>query len=274
MAQPTYVRKMVGKYLGGSVEGCKAWATPCDESLLTYVQQAANAEVKSPDPKLLESYQSLVGALLYAATATRPDIAYAVGLLARAMTYPTQDLWQSAVRVLVYLARNEDRGLSFKVTENGGRCRVVLKGLSDSDWSVRASTTGVCLFLDGILVVWISKRQACIALSSTEAEIMAASTAAIEIVFLRNALEELGLGQSVPTELGVDNSGAVDIAHDPMHRGRTMHIERRHLKVRELVASGIIKVHKVHTDDNLADFFTKALNPRRFARLRDQLMRG
>ena len=63
-----------------------------------------------------------------------------------------------------------------------------------------------------------------------------------------------------------DSSGAI--------RVHTMHIERRHLKVRELVASGIIKVHKVHTDDNLADFFTKSLNPRRFARLRDQLMRG
>ena len=101
---------------------------------------------------------------------------------------------------------------------------------------------------------------------------MAASVASIEIVHSRNVAEELGLPQNEPTSLGVDNSGAVDIAHDPMHRGRTMHIERRHLKVRELVANGIISVHKVHTDDNVSDIFTKALNGKRFKLLRGFLM--
>ena len=57
-----------------------------------------------------------------------------------------------------------------------------------------------------------------------------------------------------------------------MHRGRTMHIERRHLKIRELVSDGAVKVYKISGDDNLADIFTKALNPRRFELLRSALM--
>ena len=103
---------------------------------------------------------------------------------------------------------------------------------------------------------------------------MAASTTGVEIIYLRNCLEEFNLRQHDATPLGVDNSGAIDIAHDPMHRGRTMHIERRHLKIRELVSKGVVRVYKVHTDDNLADFFTKPLNPARFRSLRDQIMRA
>lgn len=120
--------------------------------------------------------------------------------------------------------------------------------------------------------MWISKRQACIALSSSEAEIMAASAAGVEIIHARGCSDEMGIPQQAPTALGVDNSGAIDIAHDPMHRGRSMHIERRHLKIREFVARGLIKVYKVPTEANLADFLTKALSPSRFATLRGALM--
>ena len=273
ICQYSYIRKMVGKYLNGSTANCRKWRTPCDENLSRQVYQASCAETK-PSPELLHSYQSLVGALLYAASATRPDIAHAVGLLSRAMTFPTQELWQSAVRVLAYLAHTEHLGLTFsKGGEHGSTTpQAKLSGMSDSDWSVRVSTTGVLILLNGIPIHWISKRQACIALSSTEAEIMAASTAGIEVIYHRNVLEELLLEQSSPTPLGVDNSGAVDIAHDPMHRGRTMHIERRHLKIRELVSDGAVKVYKISGDDNLADIFTKALNPRRFELLRSALM--
>ena len=101
---------------------------------------------------------------------------------------------------------------------------------------------------------------------------MAASTAAIEVVHARSLLQELCQEQQGPTDLGIDNSGALDIAHDPMHRGRSMHIERRHLKIRELVSAGVINAYKVPTEANLSDFLTKAMNPRRFRLLRSKLM--
>ena len=270
---------MVGRYLGGSISSHRAVSTPCDELLARHVQDAATNRPKAA-PELLQSYQSLVGALMYAASATRPDVAFAVGMLARAMTFPTQELWQDATRVLVYLAGHREGGISFPIGADGvdGRpgplAQPQLSGLSDSDWSVRVSTTGICIFFGEAIVAWVSKRQACIALSSCEAEIMAASTAAIELVFMRNVLEELRLPADDATRLGVDNSGAVDIAHDPMHRGRTMHIERRHLKVRELVSRGIIDVYKEPGETNIADIFTKPINPKRFRQLRDRIMVG
>ena len=97
---------------------------------------------------------------------------------------------------------------------------------------------------------------------------MAASTAALEVTHTRALLAELGLQPEGPTTLLVDNSSAIDLAHDPMHRGRAMHIERRHLKVRELVRQGTIDMKWISTADNFADMLTKPLNPRRFATLR------
>ena len=76
----------------------------------------------------------------------------------------------------------------------------------DSDWQVDCSTSGWCICYGGGAVSYGSKRQACIALSSTEAEIMAAAAAACEILYIRGLLAEMGAPQTEPTILYVDNS--------------------------------------------------------------------
>ena len=104
-----------------------------------------------------------------------------------------------------------------------------------------------------------SKRQACIACSSTEAEIIAASQAALETVYFRRLLEELGLAQDGATPLFVDNSGAVELSRDRKSCNRSRHIDRRFFKVRELQAGGHLTVTYVDTAANAADVLTKAL---------------
>ena len=71
-------------------------------------------------------------------------------------------------------------------------------------------------------VCYASKRQQCIAMSSTEAEIIAASQAALEIVYLRALLREMGVEVDEPTVLLVDNSGAVELSkhQKACHRSR------------------------------------------------------
>ena len=97
------------------------------------------------------------------------------------------------------------------------------------------STSGYVFFLAQAAIAYVSKKQASIAMSSTEAEIMAASLAALEAVFLRGLLSELDCLQESPTVLGVDNQGAIALAKNYVSNSRTKHIERRHLKIRELV---------------------------------------
>ena len=136
----------------------------------------------------------------------------------------------------------------------------------------RKSTSGYVIFLAKAAIAWLSKRQVSIAMSSTEAELMAASLAALEFVFICNLLADLGFVQDRPPVLMVDNKGVVDMSEDYVSNNRTKHIERRHLKIRELVEQGIIKVTHVAGEDNIADILTKPLGRRRFEKLRKELL--
>ena len=104
---------------------------------------------------------------------------------------------------------------------------------TDSDWALGHSTTGWCVYLAGAAVCYASKRQACIASSSTEAEIISASACALELVHVRGLLGEMGLPQDT-TPLFVDNSGAVELSRDRKSCHRSRHVDRRYFKVREL----------------------------------------
>ncbi|KAL1503154.1 hypothetical protein AB1Y20_011214 [Prymnesium parvum] len=112
----------------------------------------------------------------------------------------------------------------------------VLEAYSDSDWSVQHSTTGWVVLFGGAVVAWRSRsKQHSISMSSTEAEIIAASDlSALELVSLRGLLTEMGFPQDKPN---VDNAGAVELSRDLKSCLRSRHVERRYLKVRELAAA-------------------------------------
>ena len=130
------------------------------------------------------------------------------------------------------------------------------------------STSGYIFFWAKAAIAYIAKKQASIALSSTEAEIMAASLAALEAIFLRGLLSEVGCEQREPTTIGIDNQGAIALSKNYISNSRTKHIERRHLKIRELVEQLVVRPEFVPTDENVADILTKPLGRRRFEKLR------
>ena len=175
----------------------------------------------------------------------------------------------AADRILIYLGNHRDRGLNFSRAGSHGR---QLCAYSDSDWQVAHSTSGFVIFLGGSAVAYSSKRQHCVALSSTEAEIMAASQAAAEIVHVRGLLREMGYDVSEPTTLYVDNESAVQLAKDMRACNRSRHIERRYLRVREWVADGEIVVKHIGTNDNVADALPKPLDAATFTRHVTKLM--
>ena len=197
-----------------------------------------------PDEAMLKRYQSIVGALNYCATHTRPNVAYAVGQLSRAMAYPTPELILAAEHVLRYLHRTRHLGLRYEADT------LPLEGYSDSDWAVRHSTSGFIFSFMKAAISWGSKKQKSVALSSCEAEIVAASEASKEAVYLRRFVDELGLGHEKPTDVKVDNQAAQNLAYNPEHHERTKHIHRRHFFVREKVEEGLLSVPFVRTADN------------------------
>ena len=239
---------------------------PADVALNKLVDDAMLQDVNSIDPKLLKDYQSLIGSLLYCAVNTRPDVAFAVGYLCRAMGRPTPDLYAAALRVLFYLHHHRHVGLRYEADSRE------MSGMSDSDWAVKHSTTGYIFNYSTAAISWASKKQATVALSSCEAEVVALSEGAKEGVYLRRFLEDLGFPSPLPTPIATDNTGAKALAYNPEHHERVKHVERRHFYVRELVEDGLLTVPYVSTTSNMADFFTKPLAAAQFFALRNLIM--
>eukprot|EP00965_Chrysotila_dentata_P068581 2266682-Pleurochrysis_carterae.AAC.1 len=255
LSAEAYVKAKAEQYLRSPVEALPVCDTPAAVTLIKDYEKAMLKQ-SAPDYRFMKAYQSKVGALIYAVPCGRPGEAFAIGVLARALTFPTPQMNSHADRVLTYMAKSSTDALHFNNTAPDAD---VLVAFSDSDWAVGHSTTGFCVMFGGAAISYGSKRQHCIALSSTEAEIIAASHVAAEIVHLRGLLHEMGRPPTAPTVLYVDNSGAVELAKERRSCRRSRHVDRRDLKVREYVAQGVVLVKKIHTDDNPADVLTKAL---------------
>ena len=266
MYQSNYIDKMVSHYFpDGVATSFQANKLPFDLQLPQMVLDACSSD-EPPDADVLRRFQSLVGALMYCATNTRPDISYPVGMLCRAMSRPTPVLVAQAERVLMYLHRTRELGLTYERSDEP------LYGMTDSDWAVKHSTSGMVFMLNQATICWGSKKQTSVALSSCEAEIMAASEAAKESIHLSGLARELGLLDDGPIDLHMDNRSGIDVAYNPEHHGRMKHVERRHFFIRECVENHRLRVPFVRTVDNIADFFTKPLAARAFFPMRDMIM--
>ena len=145
-------------------------------------------------------------------TATRPDIAAAVGVLSQYMASPSKDHWIGVKRVLRYLKGTLKYGLKF--TAHGEEPE--LFGYSDADWAgdvdTRRSTSGYVFQIGSSTVSWSSRKQATVAKSSTEAEYVALSSATQEAVWLCRLMEDLGRQMDAPTTIYEDNQGAIELA--------------------------------------------------------------
>jgi hypothetical protein len=149
-----------------------------------------------------------------------------------------------------------------------------LLGYSDSDYAGckvdRKSTSGTCQFLRRFLVSWSSKKQKSVALSTAEAEYVAAGACCAQLLWMRLTLRDFGCKFSkVP--LLCDNESAIKLANNPVNHSRTKHIDIRHHFLRDHKAKGDIALSHVSTDKQLADIFTKPLDELRFCALRSEL---
>eukprot|EP00873_Tetraselmis_striata_P038072 jgi/Tetstr1/458336/TSEL_004301.t1 len=217
-------------------------------------------------------YQALVGSLLYAMVATRPDIAEAVSKLCRVMAKPEERHWQAAKRVLRYLKGTKTLGLTF----SGGKADGLLHGYCDADWAgdvvSRRSTTGFVFMLCGAAVSWKSQLQATVALSTAEAEYMALCAAVCEALFLRELLRELCCAQSEATVIFEDNQSCIALTSNPMTNGRSKHIAIKYHFTREKVLSGEVAIEYCPTAQMVADALTKALGRLKHAEFAMQML--
>ena len=136
----------------------------------------------------------------------------------------------------------------------------------------RKSTSGGCHLLGRSLVSWSSKKQNSVALSTAEAEYIAAGACCAQILYMKQSLLDYGVVlDRIP--LLCDNESAVKIANNPVQHSRTKHIDIRHHFLRDHVARNDILLCGVRSEDQLPDIFTKPLDESTFCRLHHHCMR-
>jgi len=252
--QAKYTKELLKKF---GLEDAKSYDTP----MSTTTKLDKDEKGKSFDQKL---YRSMIGSLLYL-TASRPDIMFSVCLCARFQSCPKESHYVAVKRIFRYLKGTLNMGLWYARGKT-----LDLLGYTDADFAGckidRKSTSGSCQFLGSALVSWFSKKQHSVAMSTTEAEYIAAGSCVAQIIWMKHQLNDFGLVlEKIPIKC--DNMSTICLTKNPIQHSRTKHIEIRHHFIRDHVQNGDILIDFVCTDDNLADLFTKPLNVDRFWKL-------
>jgi hypothetical protein len=259
LIQDAYISKILKKY---GVQNCKPVVTPMEvgtlNTMVTNPGEATKAEILD--------YQSKIGSLIYLATHTRPDIAFACSVLSRFLVNPSKDHIDCAGRVLRYIAGTKNLavvygGPAIKDDPDKG----VLHGYSDSDFAgdveLRKSTSGYVFFFAGGVISCQSKRQTLTALSTTEAEYYGLHKAVMEATWLRYIFKELGWTSKDVKRVKIygDNQASLQLTENPELHQRTKHIAVKYHYIREARAKGRVVFWYCGTNDMAADGLTKPL---------------
>ncbi|PRQ33949.1 putative RNA-directed DNA polymerase [Rosa chinensis] len=214
-------------------------------------------------------YKQLVGSLMYL-TSTRPDLMYAVSLIARYMSQPTELHLMAAKRVLRYVKGTVGFGILYKKEASG-----VLTAYTDSDYAGcledRKSTSGYAFMMSSGAVAWSSRKQPIVTLSTTEAEFVAAAACACQAIWMKRVLKMLGCEGDKCTTVFCDNSSTIKLSKNPVMHGRSKHIGVRFHFLRDLSKEGVVQLVHCGSQEQIADVLTKPLKLEQFQKLRGLL---
>ena len=223
----------------------------------------------TPEEKHLSTtlpYRSLVGFLMWIALGSRPDIQYAVSYLSQFLDCFGQTHYDAAKRIVRYL-----KGTRLLKLHLGGGA-VDLVGFTDASYAncldTRCSMSRYCFSLGSGLISWSSRKQKTVSTSTCETKYVAASDSCKETIWLRTLLNAIDIPQTIPSPLKCDNNAAITLSSDPSFHNRVKHIDIKYHYIRECVDAKALDVVYVNTKDNIADAFTKPLDPKPFSRMR------
>lgn len=254
--QSVYLNNILKKF---GMQDCKGIDTPMDYNF------------KFDDSIVDMSYEkqcrSLIGSLMYATVSSRPDLAFSVYYLSRYQSKPNDCLWKALKRILRYIKQTIDYSLIFEK-----KSKNPIVGYADADWGRdidRKSTTGYLFQIYGNTVVWKSRKQSVIALSTTEAELISLCESAVESCWIYKLLVDLGI-EIETVEIYEDNQSTIRSVNTYDQR-KLKHLEIKYNFIKQKVEQGFITVKYVKSSEQLADVLTKPVNKNSFKNLVNRL---
>ncbi|CAH9081524.1 unnamed protein product [Cuscuta europaea] len=248
LCQKKYAKDLLQRF---HMEKCEIARTPMN----TNEKLQKNDRTESAYERM---YRGLIGGLIYL-THTRTDISFSVSVVSRYMHCPTKQHFGAAKRILKYIAGTLDYGLWYGSVKD-----FKLRGYTDNDWAGcvddRKSTSSSVFDLGTGAITWSSKKKDTVALSSSEAEYIAAGAAAKQALWLKKLLGDLGYEHEEEPDIWCDNKSTIAMTKNPAFHARTKHIDVQYHFIRQLVAQEKISLQFCRTNFQSADLFTKALN--------------
>ena len=229
----------------------KVYRTPMSVTTNLRIAQPNNAN---------EPLLPLTGILRYVADRTRPDILVALGEISTGgAESPSDEHYRAAERIKHYLNGSKDL-----VLQLGGSSPIILFGYCDAAYVTTGnckSRLGSCLFVnkDSGSISTVSRNDTTVSHSSTESEIKALDMICREIIVIRSMLDYLGMEQTEPTKVYIDNRSAIELCRLLKVHNRIRHINVRINYIRELINARVIELMFVPSKDNVADVLTKPL---------------
>ena len=260
-------------------------STPGQTGLNVYDAEVINESEYLPT-KEAKLFRSGLGVCLYVAL-ERMDIQHTVRILASYMARPTKAAMSGLKRLTSYLNQTKDVNMRFpkidvyqNVFNRWNHCERAtekkayqLEMFSDSDWatcrSTRRSTSSGVIFLNGCCIHSHSRAQQSIALSSMEAEILAATSLLVEGMYLKQVLQflvgepqDLSSNRNIECKLYVDSTSAQSF-FERLGPGRAKHLATRIMWTQQAVRRSWFSIHRISTQENVADLNTKCLSAER-----------
>jgi len=266
LSQHQYI---VNKLAEFEMTDCKPVGTPMTPGLQLSKEDSPKTQEEVEAMRNIP-YMNAVGLVLYLATISRPDIAYTAGVLAHFNSNPGMTHWKAVKHAFCYLKGTLNMKLEYGPDEDTEELFVTF---CDTDHGGNPdngkSTSGVLVKVGRGAVIWISKLQSIVTLSTTEAEHVAGVVGGKEICWLRNMMLELGYKVMGPSQLWMDNQLSMSVAKNPEHHGRMKHLDLQYYWLRDEVGRGTIEPMYLQMDNMPADLLTKSLPKPKVEKLRE-----
>lgn len=262
LSQEDYIIKMLAKYDPNN--SLKASNTPMSSWETKKWSMPGNSCNRN-------QYLEAIGEIIYLSMTTRPDISFTAGRLAQHSSNPTEWHWQSVLRLIRYLKGTPTRHLVYRCNEKAPAIEMFADADFAGDKSTGKSTSGCLIKIYGNTVLWQSTKQRCVVTSTLEAEYIAYSRAAKNVLWLAGLIQACLPNEKVfqsPIPTWSDNMACIaSLANEISRSTKLRHIDVSYRFVRDLIHKKYLEVSYIASALQPADIFTKSFESPALTRL-------